>query len=151
MILGDDPVDALAHDHRHLGELAGAVKKHLETSALDELVFGIERLRDELLTHFALEEEGLFPFVAARRPELAARIAALQAGHDSVCGTVSRLLYLAQRLGDDSERQPCRAVFERFEHNYAVHAEDEVAFLRELGQKLDADDRTELRAILAGL
>lgn len=151
MILGDDPVDALAHDHRRLGELAGAVKKHLDTSALDELVVAIERLRDELLTHFALEEEGLFPFVAAKRPELAARITALQAGHDSVCGAVSRLLYLAQRLGDDSQRHACRAVFERFERSYAAHAEDEVAFLRELNGKLDANDRRELRALLAGL
>jgi iron-sulfur cluster repair protein YtfE (RIC family) len=152
----DDPVDAFTHDHLHLSELVLAVRHRLAAlassdtaSTRDALVGAVERLRDELLTHFALEEEGLFPFVAAKRPELAKRAAALEAGHDAVCGSVSRLLYLAQRPGKNVDA--CRAIFERFEHGYAMHAQDEVAFLRDTSAKLDAADRAELRVLLAGL
>lgn len=151
-----DPVDALTHDHLHLGELVLAVRTRLtavgtDTAAHDALVDAVEKLRDELLTHFALEEEGLFPFVAGKSPELAQRAASLEASHDAVCGAVSRLLYLAQKPAKDAHAEACRAIFERFEQSYAAHAQDEVAFLRECSAKLDAADRVELRAILAGL
>lgn len=149
-----DPVDSLTHDHLHLSELVLAVRERLERLARSpavrtELAAAVERLRDELLTHFALEEEGLFPFVAQKGADFARRAAALEAGHDAVCGSVSRLLYLVQK--PTSQAAACVAIFERFEQSYASHAQDEVAFLRDVGAHLDAGDRRELRAILDGL
>jgi iron-sulfur cluster repair protein YtfE (RIC family) len=160
MMLESDPVDALTHDHVHLSELASIVRGSLSTmeshgdsaaasDAKHDLVDAVESLRDELLTHFALEEEGLFPFVEVKAPELQERARSLAAAHDTVCGAVSRLLYLVHRPREDSAS--CRAAFERFEQAYAAHAEEEVRFLRDLGGRLAEPERSELRRLILGL
>lgn len=152
-----DPIDELSHDHRHLSELVLEVRAMLDgggpasESERAELADAVGRLRDELLVHFAREEEGLFPFVVERLSELRARVESLRGGHDSVCGAVSRLHYA---IGHDAARSApggWAETFARFEGFYASHAREEIALLRDVSARLDAASRTELKAILEGL
>lgn len=160
----NDPIDELSHDHRHLSELALEVRALLASGTFGaheraELADAVGRLRDELLVHFAREEEGLFPFVLDRHADLRARVETLRAGHDSVCGAVSRLHYAvghASHVGH--EDAPSGAAprawldaFTRFEGLYGVHAREEMAVLREVSAKLDPSARAELKALLEGL
>jgi iron-sulfur cluster repair protein YtfE (RIC family) len=152
-----DPIEELTHDHRHLTELVFIIRDRLAVCAADgggraALLSTIEQLQDELITHAAREEEGLFPFVAENAPSLEARAFALQAAHDTICGTVSRLAHAAQEKGEPAvDLAMCREVFARFEACYARHAREESAFLEELGAILDDRQRRELHAALAGL
>ena len=82
-----DPVRQLEHTHGHLNELAVDVERLLaeESPAADaraELISALELLRDELLTHFANEEEALFPFIRANVPAkaLEANVKVFQTG-----------------------------------------------------------------------
>lgn len=154
----NDPIDELTHDHRHLTELVFIVRDRLAVcnergDGRAALLSTIEQLQDELITHAAREEEGLFPFVAANAPGLEPRARVLQAAHDAICGTVSRLAYAAGHAKGDpaAELATCRELFVRFEASYAGHAREEVAFLEELGAMLDDHQRKELRAALVGL
>lgn len=153
-----DPIEELTHDHRHLTVLVFVVRDRLAVcnktgDGRGALLSTIEQLHDELITHAAREEEGLFPFVAANAPALEPRARALQAAHDALCGTVSRLAHAAGHGGGDpaAELASCRELFARFEMSYAAHAREESAFLEELGATLDERQRKELRAALAGL
>lgn len=154
----NDPIEELTHDHRQLTELVFVVRERLTARYQGEegwsaLVAAIEQLLDELVTHAAREEEGLFPFVAANAPDLEPRARTLQASHDATCGTVSRLAHAVGRLrgAHDEELTACRELFARFEELYARHARDEAAILDELGRTLNEAQRQELRAALAGL
>jgi iron-sulfur cluster repair protein YtfE (RIC family) len=158
MVPSDDPIEELTHDHRQLTELLFVLREQLPhsdpgSSAWSALAATIDRLQDELLTHAAREEEGLFPFVTANAPELEPRARALQHGHDAICGTMSRLAHAVARATGSSNEQlyACRELFARFEALYAGHASEEAALLEELGRTLSESQRRELRAALSGL
>jgi iron-sulfur cluster repair protein YtfE (RIC family) len=156
-----DPIDELSHDHRHLSELVREVRALLASPVVGdaeraELADAVGRVRDELLVHFAREEEGLFPFVMSRVADLRARVETLRAGHDSVCGAVSRLQYALGHPGAKAPTtadapQAWRDAFARFEGLYGVHAREEMSLLREVSTKLDPAARADLRALLEGL
>jgi iron-sulfur cluster repair protein YtfE (RIC family) len=106
-------------------------------------------LRDELLDHFANEEEGLFPFVRNHLRTHLQVIDRLEAAHDSICGAIVRLVHLAM-----SERGTTRdmlALFERFEDTHATHSRAEAELLEELSRTLTQDDDRELAEQLRGL
>lgn len=152
-----DPLDELSHDHRHLAELVLEVRTMLAAGEIGaseraELADAVGRLRDELLVHFAREEEGLFPFLHDRVEVLRQRVEALRAGHDSVCGAVSRLHYaVGHDAASGGAPQSWQDAFARFEGLYAVHAREELSLLREVSTKLPPAARAELKAILEGL
>lgn len=151
----ENPIAALSHDHKHLTELLIELRA-LMTTADDEshgeIVDAATRLREELITHFAREEEGLFPFVQVQLPELAPRVDALASGHDRVCGALVRLSHLLGRVSaEPAARAAALDTFRRFEDAYALHARDELGLLAELDQRLDTAARRELRALLDGL
>jgi iron-sulfur cluster repair protein YtfE (RIC family) len=128
----DDPVRRLEHAHTHLTKLVLEVQSDFEK---------LEVLREELLHHFANEEEGLFPFVRRVMPSMIEVVDRLQASHDIICGS---LLRMAE--SPDTPRH-----FERFEKAYAEHSRDETALLEELGRWLEYAQRMELAEILRGL
>lgn len=152
----ENPIAALSHDHRHLTELILEVRSMLGAEdASDvhaELVDAVDRLRDELMTHFAREEEGLFPFVETHLADLRARVGALAAGHDRVCGSLARLSHsLGRAHAEPTSRAAAVDTFARFEDAYALHSRDELTLLADVDRRLDADARRELRHLLAGL
>lgn len=149
-----DPVAGLEHDHVAFSQAVAQVKAALAkapardvASALQTLRL-VEALRDDLLTHFAKEEEGLFPFVADALPDVTEEVDRLLAGHETVCGCIVRLAYA---LGGTHNDGAVATLFERFERAYAEHARAEVLLLRDVGSRLDPEQRRELATLIEGL
>jgi iron-sulfur cluster repair protein YtfE (RIC family) len=157
-----DPVRELGHSHAALNKLALEVRELVLTreggrstaaATRHRLLARLEVLRDELLEHFANEEEGLFPFVRKNVPTTATTIDRLLDAHDAICGAVVRLAhFVAHDSGAlDTHRSTLAALYERFEHAYAAHADDEANLLEELGHALDSGQRRQLSDFLRGL
>jgi len=146
-----DAMTELAHDHAALNRmvlsLASAIR-HAGVESSAHLELGLGELRDELFNHFAREEEGLFPFVADVTPELEPQVKAMLAAHDSICGSLSRMVHLAATGAPVLTLLP---LFERFENAYAEHAQLETALLSSLETALDASQRDRLSDLVATL
>jgi iron-sulfur cluster repair protein YtfE (RIC family) len=143
----------LAHDHRELTALFLAVRESVARvergpSTLDdelhEIRDGVESLREALLDHFAREQEGLFPFVRDRAPELSSRTDALTHEHDLIA---TRLTDLVSHV-DAIATMPTEGVasfrtsLSEFEALYASHSRAELAFLRDVEALLAHDPQT---------
>lgn len=151
-----NPVRDLVHKHRELNALALEVGQLLRAAAKSAaarktLASQLEMLRDELLAHFADEEEGLFPFMRANAPAMIEGVERLEAAHDTICGAVVRLAFLAGRKHDAAVRASLDAAYRRFEEAYAAHSRDEAALLDKLGRSLTASQHAELADLLRGL
>jgi iron-sulfur cluster repair protein YtfE (RIC family) len=159
--------EPLRTEHDHL-ELSAAVAE------LREVVRGIERaptglaasaatfektihqLVDGLAAHFDREEQGLFPFIARELPDARTSLERLEAAHDGVCGALLRMAELVRSPGSQGRPIADRwstilGLFRRFDAAYSAHAREEVAFLREIGGRLDARQRAELEQLLVGI
>lgn len=157
-----DPVRKFAHSHVHLNELVLELGQ-LARSRVDRgrgssrirrrLVVCAAKLRDDLLGHFADEEEGLFPFVSRYLPERSAVVERLQSAHDTICGSLVRLAHLVAHDKDvfGSGHGALLGHYGRFVEAYAAHAKEEAAFLEGLAEGLDSTQRTALAGILRGL
>lgn len=146
-----DGVRDLSHDHAELNcrVLAISARMKQQPSVADVVTAdALVDLRELLFTHFAREEEGLFPFVAERVPALAARVQDMAIAHDTICGALARACHLASVDGDRSQ---LAALYERFEHAYAEHARSEGELLATLDVQLDANDRERLAALVEAL
>jgi iron-sulfur cluster repair protein YtfE (RIC family) len=150
-----DPVRGLEHDHVPLSETVARIRARLVKSPAREVIGDlptlrlVEGLRDDLLAHFAKEEEGLFPFLSREVPDLARDVDRLLAGHESVCGCIVRLAH-SLSVGRGAY-EDIVALFERFERVYAEHSRSEVSLLRTVGTRLDETQRRELASLLDGL
>jgi iron-sulfur cluster repair protein YtfE (RIC family) len=140
-----DAIERLAHDHADVNRRVLAIGSELRKQPATNLAEPLAQLRDVLFHHFASEEEGLFPFVASALPELAARVDAMAVAHDTICGSLARMVQLA------AEGKPLGALFERFEAAYAEHHAAEADVFAELERRLGRDQRAALRALLTGL
>jgi iron-sulfur cluster repair protein YtfE (RIC family) len=160
--MNHDPIKRLEHDHVHLSDQVNHLRdwiqqvlreevapEHLEPKFTATLI----QLRDELFHHFAREEEGLFPFIIAQLPSLAEAIGSLESAHDRVCGSVSRMTYLAQQgpVVFSEQFEQMVALFARFDANYGKHARSESELLRTLAEQLNHQQREELYQILQEL
>jgi iron-sulfur cluster repair protein YtfE (RIC family) len=144
----------LAHDHRELSGLLVAVHEALAriekgTSKLDdevhELTDGIEAFREELLEHFAREQEGAFPFISARIPAERTRIDALIAEHDRIAESINAIVREVHAFDVTAWGK----ALARFESLYAEHSKSEVAFFTDVTRAMDEVALAELRALLA--
>jgi len=157
-----DPLRRFEHSHAaisklalDIGELVRAAPAEgpLPTRSRRRLEEGLVKLRDELLRHFADEEEGLFPFIRDNVPSTSEVVEGLAGAHDAICGTVVRLVHLLEDEGA-SPQSTCsslRALFARFEAAYAEHSRKEAALFEDLGRTLEKTHREELSEILLGL
>jgi hypothetical protein len=152
------PLSLLEHDHAQLTRLIAAL--HAEVVTLkeagspfepmaDDLVQALVALGEELFEHFAREEEGLFPFVVERVPDLAPDVAALVEGHDRICGAASRLLALRGRSPTPATIDLAASLFQRLVEAYAEHSGRELALLSALAPRLDAAAREEIAPLIA--
>jgi len=157
-----DPVRRFEHSHTTLAKLAQEVSEIIGADPSDRarhprlrkrLIGRLDALREQLIQHFANEEEALFPFVRDAWPARGSTVDRLQDSHDLICGSLMRLAHLAQH--DDaafSDRRPTLlGLYERFEKAYSDHAQEEDALLEELGRGLDGRQRGELAEMLRGL
>jgi iron-sulfur cluster repair protein YtfE (RIC family) len=158
VVLASDPIRAFEHSHDHLTQLALEVGEKLHGGthgastgeARESLVALLDTLRDELLHHFAVEEEGLFPFIRSKVSVKAEAVDRLAHAHDIICGAVVRLAHLA-RTSPVSESPALLALHARFESAYVVHSREEADLLSELGRTLNERQRHELVELLRGL
>jgi hypothetical protein len=154
--LHEDPIEDLSHDHADINRRVLAVGTAIR--ALDRdgdgdglaraLVGRLGELRELMFTHFAREEEGVFPFVADAVPALSPQIQAMAIAHDAICGALARVYHLAEASADLAS---ITQVFSRFELAYASHAETEAELLRQLAAVLDPAQRGRLAALVRGL
>jgi len=157
-----DPIQELEHSHGEMStlvlELAEVLRraragKGPGTATRRTFVARLETLRDELLQHFAREEEGLFPFVREELPDRRSAVDELEASHDTICGAVLRLSYIATHADEafGAQLPTVLAVFERFQKAYAMHSQDELELFRGLGTSLSVERRSKLAELLRGL
>jgi iron-sulfur cluster repair protein YtfE (RIC family) len=106
-------------------------------------------LRDELLEHFANEEEGLFPFIREHVPKRREAVDRLQEAHDVICGALVRFSFLAEREGELSNE--AHLAYERFQTAYGAHSRDEADLLDDLARVLTPEQQAELEILLRGL
>lgn len=153
-----DPIRQLEHSHANLTKVALEIRALVRAEPLRDRSWARNRrrllerltlLRDELLRHFAVEEEGLFPFLRVKVPARAAAVDRLAEAHDAICGAIVRLTDLAER--HRTALGPLLAHYERFERAYTEHSQQEAALFDELERTLDESARTELSEILRGL
>jgi hemerythrin-like domain-containing protein len=149
-----DPVRRFEHTHGELNRLVLDVAESLRAldgasaaKAWKDLVLRLATLRDELLRHFADEEEALFPFVRASVPAKTDVVERLEAAHDTLCGSVMR----AHEAAGKRQAALLRALHERFESSYVRHSREEAELFEGLGKALDAPQRAELAELLRGL
>lgn len=156
-VTGSDALSAFEHSHTRINGLVLRLVEAITTIGSPARASECQRslacllgeIRDELLVHFAREEEGLFPFIRRHVPEHIATVARLEATHDLICGALTRLADLASKNMEES------LVFillhERFESAYAEHGREEKALLGELAQGLNEEQRVALRELVHGL
>jgi iron-sulfur cluster repair protein YtfE (RIC family) len=149
-----DPVRQFEHAHGQLNRLVLEVAESIRDAgpttpkAWQHLYTRLSALRDELLRHFADEEEALFPFVRASVPAKVHVVDRLEGAHDTICGSIVRMVHVA---GGGHQLESIRSLHERFEHAYTQHSSEEAALFEELGRVLDGAQRNELTKRLHGL
>lgn len=145
----DDPIDELVHDHADINRRVLEVSRLLagDGDPNERVDTQLVELREELFLHFAREEEGLFPFVSERFPELAPSVDAMSTAHDAICGVVARMCHMISTANVAT----IRGLFERFEVTYVAHAKIEASLLAQLAGRLDAADRAKLAQLVRDL
>ena len=143
-----DPVHELAHDHGEINGRVLALGKQLAQAVPGDLNTPLTELRDLLFLHFAREEEGLFPFVADAVPDLAGIVRQMEIAHDTICGTLARMVHLAATQGTVPT---IAALFERFQVLYSEHSTTEASLLSSLDKRLDRSQRDQLASLVSGL
>jgi len=157
-----DPVREFEHTHEHLTKLAleaGRLLRPAPSARSDgpaeddrrRLRACLESLRDELLRHFAVEEEGLFPFIRANLPGKAEEVDRLALAHDAICGAVVRLAHAAEANRASEGRAALASLYERFDAAYARHSREEADLFAALAGALNAGQRAALAELLRGL
>ena len=159
--MATDPVTQFEHSHAALTRRAIEIRDLVRAEPAEglpaalnrkQLLAQLEHLRDELLEHFANEEEGLFPFVRSNVPEKSDAVDRLAEAHDTLCGAIVRLVHVVRRdLVPGRDHAALVAHYGRFESAYAQHSQKEAALFEALGRALDERHRAELAEILRGL
>ena len=154
------PLAELAHDHRELNELLVAVHEAIARiekgeskleDELHEMTDGLEAFREELLEHFAREQEGAFPWLAHRLPHERTRVDELMAQHDRIAESLNAVIKDLAKPGAVPDTATWRQALGRFEALYAEHSKSEVSFFHDITTALenDAEATKTLRDLLA--
>lgn len=147
-----DPIRDFEHTHTELTKAVIDVGRQLAAvmgaDERDKLAVRLEALRDELLEHFANEEEALFPFVRKVSAGKTADVDRLEMAHDAICGGVVRLAHMVEH---DVQEGTLAVAYKRFEITYGEHSRLEAELFKELAGLLDEQHRRELRDHLRGL
>lgn len=154
-----DPIRDLEHDHRPIGRLLAALREALREAAPQAVeasralahgaaIDALAGLREEVLGHFAREEEGLFPLLLRELPALHGEVEAVRAQHDAVC---TALEALGQAVLPGADRSAATASLAVFEQLYGAHAESELGLLARADERLDEAQRERLARALEGL
>ena len=154
------PLQELAHDHRELNDLLVAVHEAIARiekgvskleDELHEMTDGLEAFREELLEHFAREQEGAFPWLANRLPDERTRVDELIAQHDRIAESLNAVIKDLAKPDQSASTISWSQALTRFEKLYAEHSKTELAFFNDITTALenDAGATEQLRDLLA--
>jgi hemerythrin-like domain-containing protein len=155
-----DPLVRLEHDHSHLSGLVAALREAVEnaekesdasTETHGEILESLRSLRDDLFSHFAREEEGLFPLVLADLPDLEPLVARVTESHDRICGILGRMGHVVEGTSGAAATAALSSLFARFDEAYTVHSRDELALLHALDGRLPLQARRAVAKLLREL
>ncbi len=152
-----DVLHFLFDDHQQLGRSVDAfldwASRREEGEAAEEPSGGTaEELEAELLEHFGVEEEVLFPFLVRCLPELAEEVALLIEGHERICGALTRLNHgLRSRARSQESSSTTSGLSGRLAQAFRQHSELEARVLAAAEARLTAAQRAELIAMARGL
>jgi iron-sulfur cluster repair protein YtfE (RIC family) len=125
----------------------GSLENDGASSALGTLLV---ELRDELLTHLAREEEGLFPFVREHVVEERDAVDRLAVAHDNICSAVAVLVHLVA-APERSKHAALPTALATFERVYSLHEREEREVLQRLAQRLGHREQAQLRELVHSL
>jgi iron-sulfur cluster repair protein YtfE (RIC family) len=149
------------HSHRRINELifrgrtlmrdttAGSSEED-DAETQSHLLSLLVELRDELLTHLAREEEGLFPFVREHVAEMSDAVDRLAVAHDNICSAVAVLVHLVG-APERSKQAALPTAMATFERVYALHEREEREVLQRLAQRLGHREQDQLRELVRSL
>ena len=156
----DDAVTKLEHDHVHLTRLVDGLRESTQACLRGEaepleLKADIDEFlrvaQDELFEHFDVEETGLFPYLVDQFPDIEGTVRALEAGHDRICGILSRMEHSLARPEEEivADFDGLIALFARFDANFVRHAREEAGLLRALQTRLNEEQRRTVARLLS--
>ena len=101
-------------------------------SLISEVLRQMEILRQQLLEHFAFEEEEAFPLLGDRYPAIRTKLQRLQEEHERVLAAFDdlRSVLWAESKGLSAQETTTRC--DQFEASFTQHAAAETALLQEL-------------------
>jgi iron-sulfur cluster repair protein YtfE (RIC family) len=149
------------HSHRRINEMifrgrdlvravtAGASAENGSEAASALLALLVD-LRDELLTHLAREEEGLFPFVREHVVEERDAVDRLAVAHDNICSAVAVLVHLVSAR-ERSKYAALPTALATFERVYSLHEREEREVLQRLAHRLGHREQVHLRELVRSL
>jgi hypothetical protein len=150
------PARALEHSHerlnafiREVGGLLRAEGSWQSVKARKALKTLSIELNQELLEHFANEEEGLFPFIREQVPAQSDTVARLEVAHDAICGALLRFAHLIPR--EHASMKDALAAYRRFQNAFAAHSLEEDELVEWLEHVLSPVQRRILAGYLRGL
>ena len=136
-----DELELLHDDHSllssqvvHVVTLIKSLKDsgHIAASHFSEVLRQMEILRQQLLEHFAFEEEEAFPRLDDKYPTIRFKLEQLQAQHDGVLVAFEALRSVLWADTKEPRVPDPSASCDRFESEFELHAAAEAALLREL-------------------
>jgi iron-sulfur cluster repair protein YtfE (RIC family) len=104
----------------------------IAASHYSEVLRQMEILRQQLLEHFAFEEEEAFPRLDDKFPKVHSKLEQLQSQHDSVLTAFEALRSALWTETKASLVPDATARCDRFESTFQLHAAAETELLREL-------------------
>jgi len=105
---------------------------HIAAAYFSEVLRQMEILRQQLLEHFAFEEEEAFPRLDDKYPAIRSKLEQLQAQHDSVLAAFEALRSVLRAEKKEPRVPDPSTSCNRFESAFELHAAAETALLREL-------------------
>jgi iron-sulfur cluster repair protein YtfE (RIC family) len=105
---------------------------HIAATHFSEVLRQMEILRQELLEHFAFEEEEAFPRLDGEYPTIRPQLEQLQAQHARVLAAFEALRSVLWTEAKESRVAETSTSCDEFESVFKLHAATETALLREL-------------------
>ncbi len=156
----EDAVTKLEHEHEQLNRLVDGLRDSTQQCLRGEATHAELRAdlgeflrvaQDELFEHFDVEETGLFPYLLDALPDTQDVVRGLEAGHDRMCGLLSRMERMLDLADErfEEEFEGLIALFARFDAIYARHSRDEAKLLRDIASRLNNEQRKTVARIVA--
>ncbi len=151
-----DVISHIEHEHSHLTRLFADIDRafrqvnqdgvQASEDALSTVSEDLEHAMEEMLDHFAEEEQVLFAHIEERFPEMESEIVALVQAHELICDRTRWLQQLlnADRSKLESEMAKALEIIHQLADEVAKHTEAESRVYTTALSQMSASERREL-------